>query len=91
MKKGDLGFFYHSGSDPSIVGVVEVVREAYPDHTAQDPENNHFDPRATPEKPIWEMVDVRLHKALPALSRKELAGHAALAGMELMRLADEKK
>ena len=31
------------------------------------------------------MVDVRLHKALPALSRKELAGHAALAGMELMR------
>ena len=67
------------------MGVVEVVREAYPDHTAQDPENNHFDPRATPEKPIWEMVDVRLHKALPALSRKELAGHAALAGMELMR------
>ena len=37
MKKGDLGFFYHSGADPSIVGVVEVVREAYPDHTAQDP------------------------------------------------------
>ena len=69
----------------SIVGVVEVVREAYPDHTAQDPENNHFDPRATPEKPIWEMVDVRLHKALPALSRKELSAHAALAGMELMR------
>ena len=68
MKKGDLGFFYHSGADPSIVGVVEVVREAYPDHTAQDPENNHFDPRATPEKPIWEMVDVRLHKALPALN-----------------------
>ena len=28
---------------------------------------------------------MRLHKALPALSRKELAGHAALAGMELMR------
>ena len=65
MKKGDLGFFYHSGAAPSIVGVVEVVREAYPDHTAQDPENDHFDPRATPEKPIWEMVDVRLHKALP--------------------------
>ena len=85
MKKGDLGFFYHSGADPSIVGVVEVVREAYPDHTAQDPENNHFDPRATPEKPIWEMVDVRLHKALPALSRKELSAHGALAGMELMR------
>ena len=85
MKKGDLGFFYHSGKKPEIAAVVEVVREAYPDHTAQDPENNHFDPRATPEKPIWEMVDVRLHKALPALSRKELSAHAALAGMELMR------
>ncbi len=79
MKKGDLGFFYHSGADPSIVGVVEVVREAYPDHTAQDPENNHFDPRATPEKPIWEMVDVRLHKA-PARPEPQGAGRARRPG-----------
>ena len=40
----------------SIVGVVEVVREAYPDHTAQDPENNHFDPgprRKSPSGRWW--------------------------------------
>lgn len=86
MQVGDLGFFYHSGQTPAIVGVVEVVRAAYPDHTALDPENPHFDPRATPQKPIWEMVDVRLRQALPRpLSRRELSGHAALAHMELMR------
>src|SRR5665647_1609390 len=33
MKKGDLAFFYHSGgSDPGIVGIVEIAREGYPDH-----------------------------------------------------------
>ena len=86
MKMGDLGFFYHSGQNPSIVGLVEVCREAYPDHTAQDPENQHFDPKASPERPIWQMVDVRLVRALPRpLSRKELAGYPELAGMELLR------
>ena len=86
MKMGDLGFFYHSGQNPSIVGLVEICREAYPDHTAQDPENQHFDPKASPERPIWQMVDVRLVRALPRpLSRKELAGFPELAGMELLR------
>lgn len=86
MRVGDQGFFYHSGGQPAIVGLVEIVREAHPDLTAQDPENQHFDPRATPEKPIWEMVDVRLVRALPyPLSRKELSGHPELASMELLK------
>ena len=86
MKMGDQGFFYHSGAVPAIVGIVEVCREAYPDHTAQDPENQHFDPKATPEKPIWEMVDVRLVRALPApLLRKNLLQWPELAGMELLK------
>ena len=33
MKKGDLCFFYHSNIGKEIVGVVEVIREAYPDKT----------------------------------------------------------
>ena len=86
MKTGDQGFFYHSGAVPAIVGIVEVCREAYPDHTAQDPENQHFDPKASPEKPIWEMVDVRLVRALPApLLRKNLLQWPELAGMELLK------
>lgn len=37
MKTGDLCFFYHSVNEKRIVGIVEVVREAYPDPTAEDP------------------------------------------------------
>ena len=86
MKKGDLGFFYHSGADPSIVGVVEVVREAYPDHTAQDPKNRHFDEKATPEDPRWYMVDVKLVRRLEhPLALEELRREDALEGMELLR------
>ena len=60
MKKGDLGFFYHSSCKvPGIVGVVEIVKEAYPDHTAWDPESNYYDPKSTPENPRWLMVDVK--------------------------------
>jgi predicted RNA-binding protein with PUA-like domain len=33
MKKGDRAFFYHSGAEKSIVGIVEVIREHYPDPT----------------------------------------------------------
>ena len=44
MKKGDLAFFYHSNCDqPAIVGTVIVVGEGYPDHTAFDPLDKHFD------------------------------------------------
>lgn len=86
MRAGERGFFYHSGESPAIVGLVEITRAAYPDSTAQDPENRHFDPKASPEKPIWEMVDVRALRALPKpLSRKELAAWPELAGMELMK------
>ena len=38
MKEGDLGFFYLSGGDKSVVGIVKVVKEAHPDSTdAQAP------------------------------------------------------
>ena len=36
MKNGDRAFFYHSNEGKEIVGVVEVVREAYPDPTAEE-------------------------------------------------------
>ena len=65
MKKGDLAFFYHSSCDePGIVGIVEVVRNAYPDHTAFDPDSKYFDPRSDPDNPRWVMVDVRYRRKL---------------------------
>ena len=86
MRAGDLGFFYHSGKTPEIAGLVEVVREGYPDHTAQDPDANHFDPAATPENPRWYMVDVKLIKRFnPPVSRALLRRQAALLGMELLK------
>lgn len=86
MKRGDLGFFYHSGRKPAIVGIVEVIREGYPDVTANDPESRHFDPESTEENPRWFMVDVRLVRRFePPLSRTLLRSIPELAGMELFR------
>lgn len=60
MKIGDLIFFYHSNTDPiGIVGVMEVVREAYPDHTQFDKDSKYYDPKSNPDEPRWMMVDVK--------------------------------
>ncbi len=64
MKKGDGMLFYYSGGKPSgIAGMGEIVKEGYPDHTAFDPKDIHFDEKSDPEKPTWYMVDVRFVKA----------------------------
>jgi predicted RNA-binding protein with PUA-like domain len=63
MKIGDLAFFYHSNCDePGIVGIVKVVREGYPDHTAFDRNDPHYDADSKPENPRWYMVDVQLQR-----------------------------
>ncbi len=59
MRTGDIVLFYHSNcAEPGVVGVASVAGEAYPDHTAWDPHSEHPDPRSTPERPLWYMVDV---------------------------------
>ena len=63
MRRGDLAFFYHSSCDePGVVGIVKVVKEAYPDHTAFDKDDPHFDVDSDPQKPRWYMVDVKLER-----------------------------
>jgi predicted RNA-binding protein with PUA-like domain len=87
MKKGDLAFFYHSGgSDPGVVGIVEIVREGYPDHTASDPKDPHYDPRSKSGEPYWTMVDVQAIERLPRhVSLSELRTKAELEGMPLLQ------
>jgi predicted RNA-binding protein with PUA-like domain len=87
MKKGDLAIFYHSNaSPPAAVGVAKVVREAYPDDTAWDPKSHYHDPKASPDNPLWSMVDMQLVEIFPrAISLEELRSVKALAGMELLR------
>ena len=61
VKLGDQVFFYHSScKDVGIVGVAEVVRESYPDHTQFDPESKYYDPKSSPDNPRWMMVDIKL-------------------------------
>jgi len=63
MKKGDLAFFYHSScAEPGIVGIVRVVSKPYPDHTAFDPTDKHYDADSDAENPRWFMIDVRLDR-----------------------------
>lgn len=87
MKTGDHVFFYHSNADPpAIVGIAEVVREAYPDPTAFDIRHRHYDPKSKPEKPLWDMVDIRLVKTLAKpLPLDRLRQEPGLKGMELLR------
>ncbi len=87
MKKGDLAFFYHSNSHPSgIVGVVEIIKEAYPDFTAFDPEDHHYDPKSDPDNPRWVMVDVKFQKKFKRLiSLEELKKIPELVDMPLLR------
>ncbi len=89
MQRGDLAFFYHSNCDePGIVGIVEIVKEGYPDHTAFDKKDDHYDPDSDPDHPRWYMVDVRLQRKLARpITLATLREHAdgALRGMLLLK------
>jgi predicted RNA-binding protein with PUA-like domain len=87
MKVGDGVLIYHSNADPScVVGTAVVSREAYPDFTAFDRNDPHYDPKSKVESPTWYMVDVTLESIFASpLSLAELRTVAALAKMELLR------
>ena len=89
MKLKDQVFLYHSSTAvPGIVAVMEVVKEGYPDTTAFDKKDHHYDPDSDPAKPRWYMVDVRLKRRLArVIILEELRKHAAkeLRGMVLLR------
>jgi predicted RNA-binding protein with PUA-like domain len=83
MQVGDLAFFHHSNADPAgVAGIAEIVRAAYPDPTAFDPESPYFDPKSRPEAPAWLMVDVRAVERFPTLV--SLEAMRAARGLEEM-------
>jgi len=87
MKVDDQVFFYHSNCDePGIVGIARIVREAYPDPTAFDPEHKHFDPKSRPDQPTWLMVDVGFVRKLKrTITLTELKDRPELEGLPLIR------
>lgn len=71
MKIGDLGFFYHSVKETSVVGIVEVIALAHPDSTTDDPR--------------WECVDIRAVRDMPRpVSLEEIKANPKLKDMVLV-------
>lgn len=87
MKKGDKVFFYHSNAkEIGVAGVMSVVKEHYPDHTAQDKNNEHYDPKSTKEKPIWYMVDIKFEKKFPrTIQLSEMKKEKELKNMSILQ------
>ena len=72
MKKGDLGFFYHSMKEKSVVGIVEVIAEAHPDSTTEDDR--------------WECVDIKAVRPFETpVSLDQIKADARLADMVLVK------
>jgi predicted RNA-binding protein with PUA-like domain len=87
MRTGDLGLFYHSSiAEPAAVGIVRVVREVHPDDTAFVKGGEYYDPRSTPEKPLWMMVDVEYVEPLEdPVTLARMRAEPRLVGMALLR------
>jgi predicted RNA-binding protein with PUA-like domain len=77
MKRGDLGFFYHSGDAKAVVGVVEVIAEAHPDSTAEDSRWQCVDIRAV--APFPHAVTLEAVKAEPRLMDMVLVKNSRLS------------
>ena len=87
VKLGDQVLFYHSScAEPGVVGLAQVVREGYPDHTAFDPKSEHPDLDSDPENPRWYMVDVQFkQKFAQPLTLKQMKEMSEFNGMRLLQ------
>lgn len=87
IKKGDLAFFYYSNAKvPGVAGVMEIVKEGYPDFTAWNPEHKYYDPVSTPDNPRWYQVDVKLRQTFPSIiSLTDLRNVPQLADLWILR------
>uniref|UniRef100_A0A1D2A1F2 Thymocyte nuclear protein 1 n=1 Tax=Auxenochlorella protothecoides TaxID=3075 RepID=A0A1D2A1F2_AUXPR len=89
MRAGNKAFFYQSNcKEPGVIGIMEVVREAYPDHSAWEVGGKYYDPRSTPEEPRWFMVDCKLVRRLSrVIGLQELKQYkdGDLSGMALFK------
>lgn len=72
MKKGDLAFFYHTGKEKAVVGIVKVIKEAYQDTSA--------------DEDFWSMVDVAAVEPFPKpVTLADIKAEPKLAAMALVK------
>lgn len=89
MQVGDPVLFYHSNAEPpGVAGIAQVCKKAYPDSSAFDPKDSHYDPKSTPEKPVWMRVDIKFVEKFPRLvSLRELRDHPKLHSLLVLKRA----
>ena len=86
MKKGELGFFYHSRSEPpAVAGICRIAKKAFPDVTAFDPLAKYYDPKSNPDSPRWfnVLVDYVCHLPKP-VTLSDIKAHKSLKSMVLV-------
>nr|WP_246716417.1 EVE domain-containing protein [Methylocystis sp. L43] len=77
MKKGEKGFFYHSNEDKAVVGVVEIIKTYYPDHTDESGKFGMVDVKAV--KALKKPVTLAEIKAEPRLKDMVLVNNSRLS------------
>jgi predicted RNA-binding protein with PUA-like domain len=89
MQRGDQAFLYYSSCEvPGIAAIMQIVKAGYPDPTAFDRKNHHYDADSDPANPRWFMVDVQLKRRLKHLiTLTQLRAHVKkeLKDMVLLR------
>ena len=87
MSVGERAFFYHSSCPlPAIVGIMEIASQSYPDSTAFDRDDPHYDPKSDADNPTWMLVDVKfVSKLKQPLALEQLKREPELADMRLLK------
>lgn len=87
MKIGDKVLYYHSNCDPmGVAGICEVGKESYPDFSAFDPKDPHYDPKSKKDNPTWYMVDVKfVEKFKNIVPLSEIKNNPKLSEMKLVQ------
>lgn len=83
MKVGDKAIFYHSSESPvQAVGIAEVCSEPHTDMSAFDPQDDHFDPKSSPDNPTWILVDFKYRSTFKKpVTLEAMKSDPQLAGM----------
>ena len=86
MQVGDGVLFYHSSCpEPGIVGIARVASGTRPDPTQFDPASPYHDPKSSPDRPRWLLLDVQALRKTRCISLAELREHPELTGMRVLQ------